>query len=177
MKGNALFRCLILWIKGSNPKRFHNGIRSVGSQGPFIASGNMGKAEEKCQRWHCALCGISTFSWFLRPFFRSELNWIYRGFISAIALFAFIYEQECHLSLLHLISVVLERCVDSPGPFQKWLPPHVVDHASALYIDFKVLITITVQMSDLLKTVIPTPTFNSPNISYFHWKFKDSLTF
>lgn len=39
------------------------------------------------------LSGIPPFSWFLRPFFMlkpSEPNW--RGFISAIALFAFIYE-------------------------------------------------------------------------------------
>lgn len=56
--------------------------------------------------------------------------------------------------------------MDSPDPFQKWRFPRVFDHASALYIDFKV--TIIVQMSDLLKTIIPTPTFNSSKILYFH---------
>lgn len=45
--------------------------------------------------------------------------------------------------------------MDSPDPFQKWLTPHDFDHASALYMDFKVLITIIVQMSDLLKIIIP----------------------
>lgn len=65
-------------------------------------------------------------------------------------------------------------CVDSPDPFQKWLPPHVFDHVSALYIDFKVLITIPVivQMSGLLKTIIPTPTFNSPKKSLFPLKIQ-----
>lgn len=62
MKGNASFRQLILRIKGScrnvnvvlmhdaagakrrDPRRFHN----VGSQGPFMASSNVGKADETC---------------------------------------------------------------------------------------------------------------------------------